>query len=220
MTTFGRRLSKEIKTQSDYEFYARAKDTLARRYNESTKLGKAINVSDIRKDGVGIRRYKPPSLSQNKKIGDLKIYSNNYAAYSYAMELLGPEYEQYDLAYKNRYGTGYTNGRVAQLVELDKKSMANKVISPPRQTSPTMLNRLNDKVNQARISGRVIDVSNILADGTNTKSLKVPKIAGIKKKGDTKLAPIVSDNYESYHKVLKLYGFKDKDIYRAYHGTK
>src|SRR5579872_6844052 len=67
------------------------------RLTEAVKRGKVFDVSNMDADGYGYRVVNVPTKTSNsmKWVDDIPIISNNYTAYKYAMDLLGPDYDTY-----------------------------------------------------------------------------------------------------------------------------
>lgn len=71
--------------------------------------------------------------------------------------------------------------------------------------SPNIHDKLVISLNKAIEKGKVLDVSNLAADGTGSRAIRMPKTGkGTKKWIDN--FPVLSDNYASYLLAMKIFG--------------
>ena len=79
---------------------------LQQSYQTAINEGKVLDVSKIRTDGAGSRTMNyPKSVSGSKKwVDNLPVVSNNYNAYAFALQLLGPDFKQYADLFLQMYG--------------------------------------------------------------------------------------------------------------------
>lgn len=154
--------------------------------NQATDTGKVLDVSGINPDGTGLRIVNAPKThrSSKKHIRDLAVYSNNYAAYRTAMEILGAEFLQYADEFLAEYGGG----------KAPKATVGD--------ASLIFVTAYNDAVTK----GQVLDVSDLAVDGTGSRKRKAPKTM----KGTHRWVPefpyVTSDNYTAYHMAMRLLG--------------
>jgi len=134
--------------------------TILTRVNQLAGTNNVLDVSKIRPDGTGIRVITAPTTRSAKKmIPDLPIVSDNYNAYRAAIRLLGPEYQPYANEYLRLYGEGEIPTTLTQVRP-----------ASPLRIQPTLV----DILQTATYSGKVLDVSNLKADGTGSRVIRPP----------------------------------------------
>ena len=274
------------------------------RYNRAERSGTVVDVSRITEDGEGMTLIHKPVTDRGlkKQIPGLPIVSDNYEAYAFVMNALGPEYASFGNDYLRQYGSGkgttvapsrfpvktippvrtspirdyelpanFSSMRTSPIrsvsptrvsprlsslninstsptrvsPRLSSSNITSNINSSPRSSSPRRSNsprqssterpvyatrdvgssstrptQLIDRVNLAQQSGKVLDVSNMDANGKGIRAVNPPT----RRSGKIGVSgmPIISNNYPDYSAAMRLLGPEYQqyaDEYARLYGT-
>jgi hypothetical protein len=100
-----------------------------------------LDVSHLRENGTNYKIVSEPKTDYGakKKISDLALISDNYEGYKLAVDLLGPDYQEYAEAFLVKYGvekimaSPKTSPKNIQELPAEKMTKKKRELSPPRQ---------------------------------------------------------------------------------------
>lgn len=195
-----------------------ALDRLTSLLQQASSSGNVVDVSQLQADGSGARVVAPPAPGSGmNQIAGFPVASNNYAGYYNAMNLLqaSGEYDYMSLAgkYAQQFGTNGPSRAASPPRAASPRVAAPQIVptaAPAKQAarSPKLspAQRLNAAVAKAAAEGKVVDVSNLTAEGTGARTLKSMPGARSRKKSVPRYTYVISDNYPAYQLAMSFLG--------------
>lgn len=184
------------------------------KYTKAKKEKKVIDVSEITDDGRGIRIVKKPGVKSTKKyVEGVPVVSDNYNNYAFALEVLGRDFLPYANEFYRLYGEGRIekapkSGSVYQAYAEERgfaQPRSPRSLSPERNAS--LYDILAGKYRKAEDERKVVDVSDMTADGRGIHIIKAPKGGSSRSsKKQVEGVVVVSDNYNNYAAAMDILG--------------
>lgn len=187
---------------------AAAKEKIIKAYNDVYDTpDKVLDVSNIRTDGKEWRTINEPKRESSKKyIQGVPVVSDNYEAYEFVMKVLGEKF----LPYADEYRRLYKEKATVSVPKAPKTALPEKVVE-----EKSLYDLIVDKYNEAYNKKKLLDVSNLTADGNGMNIIDVPE-----DNSDIKWlegVPVASNNYNNYAAVMEILGENFHPFADEYH---